>query len=167
MFRNMCFLVMKEQIESILDKYSHAGTDSLIPILQDIQDDIGYLSEESIEIIGKRLGIASSKIYGLATFYNQFRFQPKGACHIRVCHGTSCHLMGAISLIEQIEKRLKVKVGQTSRNGAFSLEVVPCMGACAHSPAIQVNGKFYSKLTEQGLTDLLDALSNEYLSASK
>lgn len=158
---------MKGKVEEILERYSHAGADSLIPILQDIQDEMGYLTEEAIETIGRSLGIASSKIYGLATFYNQFRFQPRGRCHIQVCHGTSCHLMGASTLIEQLEKRLKVKAGQTSRNGAFSLEVIPCMGVCAHSPAIQVNGKFYSKLTAQGFTELLGELESEYLASAK
>jgi NADH-quinone oxidoreductase subunit E len=153
---------MKEKVEKILIKYSHARRDSLIPILQEIQDDIGYLSEEAIELLSTHLNLASSKIYGLATFYNQFRFQPKGKCHIQVCHGTSCHLMGAITIAEQIEKVLKVKVGQTTRNGNFSLEEVPCMGACAHAPVIQVNGKYYSYLTEISLKELLDELLDTY-----
>jgi NADH-quinone oxidoreductase subunit E len=158
---------MKEKVEEILVKYSHAGRDCLIPILQEIQDQIGYLSEESIEMLSSHLDLASSKIYGLATFYNQFRFQPKGKCHVQVCHGTSCHLLGATTIAEQIEKSLKVKIGQTTRNGNFSLEEVPCMGACAHAPAIQVNGKFYCYLTEGSLRELLDELLDTFQNTNK
>ncbi len=154
-------------VEKILQKYSHAGRDSLIPILQEIQDSIGYLSEESIEMLSTHLNLASSKIYGLATFYNQFRFKAKGKCHIQVCHGTACHLLGAVTIIEQIEKQLLVKVGQTTRNGNFSLEVVSCMGACAHSPVIQVNGVFRSHLTEATFKELLEELIETYRTVNK
>lgn len=149
---------MRSKIEELLEKYSHASRDSLIPILQDIQDEIGFLSEEAIVLVGKHLSMPTSKIFGLATFYNQFRFQPRGKIHIQLCHGTSCHLMGAVSLIDFIEKKLKIKAGQTSRNGKYSLEIVPCMGACGLSPVISVNGKFYSKLNLEQLTEIFDDL---------
>lgn len=149
---------MKEVVEKILEKYSHAGRDSLIPMLQEVQDEVGYLSDATIEMISAHLGIASSKVFGLATFYNQFRFQAKGKCHIQVCHGTACHLLGVTTIIEQLEKQLSVKVGQTTRNGDFSLEVVSCMGACAHAPVLQVNGVFKSHLTETSLKELIDEL---------
>jgi NADH-quinone oxidoreductase subunit E len=147
---------MKAKIHELLEKYSHASNDSLIPILQDIQDEIGFLSEEAIVLVGKHLDMPTSKIFGLATFYNQFRFEPKGTTHIQLCHGTSCHIMGAITLIEYLEKRLKIKAGQTSRNKKYSIEVVPCMGACGLSPVIAVNGKFYGKLNLEQLKEILD-----------
>lgn len=149
---------MKIKIDNLLEKFSHASADSLIPILQDIQDEIGFLSEEAMVLVGKHLDMPTSKIYGLATFYNQFRFQPRGKFHIQLCHGTSCHVMGAATLIELFEKRLKIKTGQTSRNGAYSLEIVPCMGACAFSPVISINGKFYGSLNQQKVEELLDDL---------
>lgn len=153
---------MVSKIEELLEKYSHASSDSLIPILQDIQDEIGFLSEEAIVVVGKHLNMPTSKIFGLATFYNQFRFQPKGKIHIQLCHGTSCHLMGAVNLIEYLEKSLKIKAGQTSRNGKFSLEIVPCMGACGLSPVISINGKFYEKLDAHKLKVILEEIqSNE------
>jgi NADH-quinone oxidoreductase subunit E len=152
---------MENKIEILLEKYSHSRRDSLIPILQDIQEEIGYLSEEAIVIVGKHLDLPTSKIYGLATFYNQFRFEPKGISHIQVCHGTACHMFGAVSIIEIIEKKLKIKAGQTSRNGKYSLEVVPCIGACAQSPVISINGEYQSNLTLERMKQILVDLSGE------
>ena len=150
---------MEAKILSLLERYSHASIESLIPILQDIQDEIGFLSEEAIVQVGKHLQMPTSKIYGLATFYNQFRFHPKGKYHIQLCHGTSCHVMGAVTLLEIIEKKLKIKAGQTSRDGSYSLEIVPCMGACAFSPIISVNGEFHGNLNQQELEKILDELA--------
>jgi NADH-quinone oxidoreductase E subunit len=152
---------MENRIEILLEKYSHSRRDSLIPILQDIQEEVGYLSEEAIVKVGKHLEMPTSKIYGLATFYNQFRFEPKGTYHIQICHGTACHMLGAVSLIDMIEKKLKIKAGQTSRNGKYSLEVVPCIGACSQSPVISINGDFHSKLTTEGIRQLLLDLIGE------
>ncbi len=152
---------MENRIEILLDKYSHSRRDSLIPILQDIQEEVGYLSEEAIILVGKHLEMPTSKIYGLATFYNQFRFEPKGTFHIQVCHGTACHMLGAVSIIDFIEKRLKIKAGQTSRNGKYSLEVVPCIGACSQSPVISINGEYHSKLTAERIKQILIDLIGE------
>ncbi len=152
---------MENAIGSLLEKYSHSRRDSLIPILQDIQEEVGYLSEEAVVLVGRQLNMPTSKIYGLATFYNQFRFEPKGKYHIQICHGTACHLLGAVKIIEIIEKRLKIKAGQTARNGKFSLEIVPCIGACSQSPVISINGEFHSRLTEDILNQLLVDIDGE------
>ncbi len=152
---------MEAKILNLLERYSHASIESLIPILQDIQDEIGFLSEEAIVQVGKHLQMPTSKIYGLATFYNQFRFHPKGKYHIQLCHGTSCHVMGAVTLLEIIEKKLKIKAGATSRDGSYSLEIVPCMGACAFSPIISVNGEFHGNLNQLELEKILDQLAND------
>lgn len=152
---------MENRIGVLLEKYSHSRRDSLIPILQDIQEEVGYLSEEAIVLVGKHLNMPTSKIYGLATFYNQFRFEQKGTYHIEVCHGTACHMLGAVSIIDIIEKKLKIKAGQTSRNGKFSFQVVPCIGACSQSPVISINGEFYSKLTTEKLKQILIDLAGE------
>ncbi len=150
---------MKRSIEGILEQYDHAGMDSLIPILQEIQNKTGCLNEESIVMVGKHLGIPTSKVYGLATFYNQFKFEPKGKFHILVCNGTSCRLNGSKWIIDFIEKNLKIKNGETSRDGTFSLEVISCMGACESGPLISINEEYYCNLTPAKLGEVLAGLA--------
>lgn len=148
-------------MQNILNKFSHASQDSLIPMLQEVQDELGYLSEASLTVISKHLNVSMSKIFGLATFYNQFRFQPKGVYHIKICNGTSCHIMGSQQLLKTIEDKLSIKPGQTSRNGKFSLEEVSCIGACGQSPALSINELYYGKLTTERLDEIIDDLNNE------
>ena len=147
---------MKERIEHILKDYPPSGTDNLIPILQEIQSDQGYLSEESLVSVGRYLSIPTSRIYGVATFYNQFRFEPTGKFHIQVCRGTACHVLGSATVLEALEKKLRIKSGQTSRDGLFSIEVVACIGACGLAPVICVNGTFHAKVTEESLIKIID-----------
>jgi NADH-quinone oxidoreductase subunit E len=142
-------------IASILDSHKGAGRDSLIPILQEIQEAEGYLSKDAIVALGRTLGVPASKIYGVATFYNQFRFQPKGRYHFMVCRGTACHVKGSQKVLDMATKQLKLKPGQTSRDGMFSLEVVACMGACGLAPVVNVNGEFHAKVTPQKLAKII------------
>jgi len=127
----------------------------LIPILQEAQEAEGYLSSDSVVKIGRHLRLPASKIYGVATFYNQFRFQPKGRYHFTICRGTACHVKGSAKLLESLTKLLKLKPGQTSRDKMFSLEVVACMGACGLSPVVNMNGEFYAKVTPRKLANLV------------
>jgi NADH-quinone oxidoreductase E subunit len=142
-------------VDSILKKHPRAGRDALIPILQEVQEDQGYLSREAVTRISKHLSLPASKIYGVATFYNQFRFQPKGKYHIMVCRGTACHVKGSNRVLEMAQKLLKLKPGQTSRDRMFSLEIVACMGACGLSPVMNLNGEFYAKVTPQKLLKII------------
>ena len=142
-------------VESVLKQHPGAGRDALIPILQEVQEHEGYLSREAIAQIGRHLELPTSKIYGVATFYNQFRFQPKGKYHFTVCRGTACHVKGSNRVLETAEKELKLKAGQTSRDRLFSLEVVACMGACGPSPVMNLNGEFYAKVTPQKLVKII------------
>jgi len=143
-------------IEPILDHYKEAARDALIPILQDVQEQEGYLSLESIRVIGERLRLPTSKIYGVATFYNQFRFQPKGRYHIMLCRGTACHVKGSKKLLDAANRVLKLEAGQTSRDRLFSLEVVACMGACGLAPVININGEFFAKVTPLKLAKIIE-----------
>lgn len=147
---------MKREVAEILETRNGAKRDSLIPILQEIQENEGFLSEKSVAEVGRKLGIPTSKIYGVATFYNQFRFEPKGMYHIQVCRGTACHVLGSATVLAQIEKKLKVKSGQTTRDGQFSIEVVACIGACGLAPVIAVNGEFHAKVTPESLAQIID-----------
>jgi len=152
---------MKTAIESILEKYDNCGRDSLISLLQDIQENEGYLSEEAIVRTGKKLKIPTSKIYGVATFYNQFRFEPTGKYHIMVCRGTACHVLGSLTVLQEIEKNLKIKAGQTTRDGLFSIEIVACMGACGLAPVINVNGTFHANVTAQSIKGIIESYRNK------
>ncbi len=144
-------------LESILTKYPDASRDSLIPLLQDVQEAEGYLSREAIIRVGEHLGLPASKIYGVATFYNQFRFQPTGRYHIQVCRGTACHVKGSLAILEAVRRGLKIDPGQTTRDGLFSLEVVACVGACGLSPVITVNGEFFATLTPDSVKGILSS----------
>jgi NADH-quinone oxidoreductase E subunit len=143
-------------VESVLKHYPRAGRDALIPILQEVQEEQGYLSRESVTQISRHLKLPASKIYGVATFYNQFRFQPRGKYHFMVCRGTACHVKGSSRVLETAQKQLKLKPGQTTRDEMFSLEVVACMGACGLSPVVNLNGEFYARVTPQRLARIIN-----------
>jgi NADH-quinone oxidoreductase E subunit len=143
-------------VESVLKHYPRAGRDALIPILQEVQEEQGYLSRESVTLISRHLKLPASKIYGVATFYNQFRFLPRGKYHFMVCRGTACHVKGSSRVLETAQKQLKLKPGQTTRDKLFSLEVVACMGACGLSPVVNLNGEFYARVTPQKLAKIIN-----------
>ena len=143
------------EVQSILNSYP-VSRDNLIPILQEIQTKEGYLSKESIIEVGKHLEIPTSKIFGVATFYNQFRFEPFGKYHIQVCRGTACHVLGSSTVLQELEKHLQVKAGQTTRDGLFSVEVVACIGACGLAPVITVNGAFHAKVSAQSIKEIIE-----------
>jgi len=142
-------------VEEILEKYPHAKRDSLIPILQEVQDKQGYLSKESVKIIGDHLNLPASKIYGVATFYNQFRFEPLGKYHIQVCRGTACHVKGSNKVLDTLQRELKIDAGSTTKDGQFSLEVVACIGACGLAPVISINGEFFAGVTPDKVKKIL------------
>ena len=148
-------------VESILEKYPGAKRENLIPILQEIQENDGYLSEESVVNVGQHLNIPTSKIFGVATFYNQFRFEPIGKYHIQVCRGTACHVLGSATVLEELEKALSVKAGQTTRDGLFSIEVVACIGACGLAPVISINGEFYAKVNSTSIHEIVNEYRNK------
>jgi len=133
-------------IGPIIARHPGAGRDSLIAILQEVQERDGYLSREAVAGIGRHLGLAASKVYGVATFYNQFRFNAPGRFHVQVCRGTACHVNNSAEVLSAIERELGIRSGQTTRDGLFSLEVVACIGACGQAPVISVNGQFHAKL---------------------
>jgi len=152
---------MLKEIDNILVEHPGAAREDLIPILQEIQENHGYLSENSIVKVGEYLKLPTSKIYGVATFYNQFRFEPKGKHHIQVCRGTACHVLGSSTVLDQLEKHLKVKAEQTTRDGMFSIEVVACIGACGLAPVICVDGEFYAKVTSDSIKEIVETYRNK------
>ena len=146
-----------EKINEILNRYPGAGRDKLIPILQDVQELEGYLSKESVRLIGRYLKLPTSKIFGVATFYNQFRFEPMGRFHIQVCRGTACHVKGSLPVLEALTKELEVQPGRTTKDGLFSLEIVACIGACGLAPVIAVNGEFHARLESDQIPEIIES----------
>jgi len=143
-------------VEPILQRHPRAGRDILIPILQEVQQAHGYLSRDAVIRIGRHLSLPASKIYGVATFYNQFRFQAPGMFHIQVCRGTACHVKGSAKLLEILVRNLRIEPGKTTRDRLFSLETVACMGACALSPVMCINGEFHAKVSSGKALKLIE-----------
>ena len=152
---------MEISVKNIMSKYSSKGQDNLIPILQDIQNESGYLSEDIIVEVGDYLKLPTSKIYGVATFYNQFRFQPVGKYHVQVCRGTACHVLNSLTVLQELEKQLKIKAGNTTKDGEFSIEVVACIGACGLAPVIAINGSFHAKVTQDSIKGIIEEYRNK------
>lgn len=148
---------MTAEIDQILRKHPEARRDSLIPILQEVQEAQGYLSREAVVKVGQFLSLPASKVYGVATFYNQFRFQPVGRHHIQLCRGTACHVKGSAGVLDAVSRLLNVAPGQTTRDGLFSLEVVACIGACGLAPVININGEFYAGVTRDSVAQIIDS----------
>ena len=150
-----------EGVREILKRHLGAGRDSLIPILQEIQEEQGFLSREAVVEVGKHLRLPTSKIYGVATFYNQFRFNPQGSFHIQVCRGTACHVKGSAAVLDALKRELKIDSGETTRDGMFSLEVVACIGACGLAPVINVDGNFHANLTSQAVPKIIETYKKQ------
>jgi NADH-quinone oxidoreductase E subunit len=148
-------------LDRILGRYPGAQRDLLIPILQEVQEQEGCLSREAVTRIGQYLHLPVSKIYGVATFYNQFRFQPVGKYHILVCRGTACHVKGSAAVLKVLQRELKIEPGQTTRDGLFSLEVVACIGACGLAPVVCINGEFHGNLTVESVPRILKEYRNK------
>ena len=146
------------EIDVILEQYPNAQRDALIPILQKVQDQLGHLSRDAVVRVGQHLDLPVSKIYGVATFYNQFRFQPLGQYHVQVCRGTACHVKGSAAVLNALRHELGIEAGQTTRDGLFSLEIVACIGACGLAPVININGEFYASLTPEKVKDIIASL---------
>ena len=149
---------MSTELDTILKKYKQGKREDLIPLLQEIQDDLGYLSEEAIVKTGSFLGLSTTKIYGLATFYDKFRFIPAGKIKISICHGTSCFLNGSQSVINKIREETGIAAGQTTRDGNFSYEIVSCMGGCCNGPVININGQYQTHIKAEQLPELIKRL---------
>jgi NADH-quinone oxidoreductase subunit E len=149
---------MEKVIDEILSRYRQGRMEDLIPILQEIQKSTGHLSEDAVVRVGKLLNISTTKIFGLATFYDQFRFLPAGKIHIKICHGTSCFLNGSRSLVTAVREELGIEPGQTTRDGRFSYEVVSCMGGCCTGPVILVNNEYHTGVKSEQIPVLIRKL---------
>lgn len=144
----------KSSFLETLQEYS-ADESSLIPLLQDAQDEDGYISPEKVEEIAQYLKMTESQIYGVASFYSQFRFTPPGKHSISVCLGTACHVSGGETLLKTIERDLEVSPGERTADGKFDLNRVACLGCCALAPVLKIDDEIYSNMNVMKLNDIL------------
>ncbi|TCO71487.1 NADH-quinone oxidoreductase subunit NuoE [Marinisporobacter balticus] len=142
------------QLEPVLAKYKDVSG-SLISILQGAQEIFGYLPLEVLNHIAEKTGIKPAKIHGVATFYTQFRLNPVGKYLIMLCQGTACHVNGSKFIEEAICDELKIKEGETTEDGLFTLNNVACLGCCSLSPVMMINGETYAKLTPESTKKIL------------
>ena len=128
---------------------------ALMPILQDAQEIYGYLPIEVQKIVARETGISLEEIYGVTTFYSQFKLNPNGKYAIAVCLGTACYVKGSGDICDEISKQLDLPVGSTSSDGKYSLEATRCIGACGLAPVLTVNGEVYGRLTVDDVPGIL------------
>ncbi len=147
--------ISESEIESILEKHN-GNRGALISILEEIQDRYGYLPANALKILSVKDTHSLVDIYGVATFYKTFRLKPKGKHLINVCLGTACHVRGAPKVVEEFERQLNIRAGETSQDGEFTLETVNCLGACALGPIIVIDGEYFSNVIPTQVTKILN-----------
>ena len=148
-----------EQVDKVLAAYTREKA-NLIPILQQVQAVLGYLPEEALKRIAWYAGTPESNVFGVATFYAQFKLTPQGKKIIRICCGTACHVRGSEKVLDEMEKQLGVKAGETTTDMEYTLETVACIGACALAPTMTMANETYGKMTPKKVAEVLGDKSN-------
>ena len=143
------------KMEEILNTYKQEK-DNLIQILNEVQEYYGYVPEKAQLAISEYLSIPMAEIYGVITFYSRFTLKPKGKYHIAVCLGTACFVKGSEKILDRAKERLGIDVGETTKDGTFSLEATRCVGACGLAPVFTVNDEVYGKATVKTMDEILD-----------
>ena len=128
---------------------------NLILILHQVQAKYGYISPEAVQAMAVHLNLSENEIYGVMTFYKNFHLEPRGRSVVTVCQGTACHVRGGDRILEEAERVLRVRAGETTPDGNFSLETVNCFGCCAIGPIVVVNGKYYSQVARRDVRSIL------------
>lgn len=149
-------LPIEKKAAAIVERHSQKRL-HLISLLQDLQEEFGYLPEPAMQVVADKTGRPLVDIYGVATFYKMFRFKPRGKQTLSVCLGTACHVRGSAQVAEELGKKLKVKPGETSADGEYTLETVNCLGCCAIGPVVVKDGKYHGQVSLKGLDSLLGA----------
>ena len=145
----------EEKLLAVIAKYDGVPGKAM-PILQEAQDIYGYLPIEVQKIIAEKTGIPLEEIYGIASFYAQFKLNPNGEVAVAVCLGTACYVKGSGEIIEEFSKQLDLPVGSTSPDGRYSREATRCIGACGLAPVLTVNGEVYGRLTKADVAGILE-----------
>ena len=147
----------KARAEKICAKYPRRDA-ALIPLLQEMQREAGYVAEEGMDALALLLGLPYSRVKAVTTFYTMFNLEPVGKYHLQVCRNISCHMAGAEGLLGRLRAKLAIEEGETTKDGLFTLSAVECLGACGAAPVMQVNEKYFEKLDEAKLDALLEEL---------
>ena len=148
-------------IRRILEKHTE-DKGRLIAILEEIQDEYGYLPEKSLQIVSDETGCSMVDVYGVATFYRSFSLKPRGKHLVYACLGTACHVRGAPRVVEELERQLGIKAGQTTEDKEFTLETVNCLGACALGPVVVIDGHYFSQVRKSKVSQLLGDARNGF-----
>lgn len=147
---------MNDKVVEIVEKYKDIDG-NLMPILQNIQEEFGYLSYDNLLYVSEKLDVSLEKIYGVATFYSQFKFNPSAKHKISVCLGTACYVKGSNDILEEVKDILKIKVGETTSDGLFSIENARCLGCCSLAPVMMIDDKVYSEVKKSEVKGILDS----------
>ncbi len=145
----------------LFKQFEPGNRSQLIGLLQDVQDIYGYVPEIAMMDIAEFLKIPTSSVYGVATFYNQFRLTPLGKNVINVCRGTACHVKDSANILFALESELEVSVGMTTRDKEFTLEQVACIGACSIAPVISINGEYFGRLKTKDIPKIISDFKKE------
>ena len=145
---------VKQQLDGILSHYSREGG-NLIPILQEAQGVFRYLPTEVMQEIARFLGVPEGTVFGVSTFYAQFKFTPTGKRIVKVCRGTACHVRGATRILDEIVRRLEIGPGETTDDLEYSLETIACFGSCALAPVMVVNDNVYGRMSPTKVAQIL------------
>ena len=146
----------KQKIKSILARH-HSDPGMLVPILQDVQAEYNYLPREALEKVGQGLDVPLSQVYSVASFFKAFSLKPRGRHLINVCLGTACHVRGAGRVIDEVERNLGIKSGETTKDMKYTLETVNCVGACALGPIVVIDGNYTGEMTGSKVKPLLES----------
>ena len=149
-----------EQLDELLSAYS-GEKGNLIPILQEVQEKFGYLPREAMKKVAKHLSLSESTVYGVSTFYAQFKFVPTGKRIIKVCRGTACHVRGAGSILGEIERQLGIKPGETTSDMEYTLETIACFGSCALAPVMVIDKDVFGRMTPTKGRQILNDIKNQ------
>ena len=144
---------MEERLNTVLSSFEGEKSE-LIPILQHVQAEFGYLPEKAMFEVAKFIGAPESRVYAVASFYAQFRFTPMGKHHIMMCRGTACHVRGAPRILDEVKRQLGIREGETTPDFEYTLETVACIGCCALAPCIMINKKVEAKMTPKRVAEL-------------
>jgi NADH-quinone oxidoreductase subunit E len=148
---------MAGSIVSIINSYAPRDKSNLIAILQHVQQSDGYITPGAVDRIANHLSISRSQIYGVASFYSQFRFNPPGRHSIKICLGTACHVQGGDFLLNALKSEIGIGPNETTPDGRFDLERVACLGCCALAPVVMINDAIYSNMSVVKLKEILDS----------